>query len=127
MPASFSENYHAAAFILSEEEINYSRDNVTIKAGTPGQVVKQGTVMAKLTASPYKWVPAVATAGDGSQTAAGILIYDTDITADAPAVMLIRTAQINSNLLIWDTSINDSTKKAAAAAQLATVGIIVRA
>src|ERR1017187_2833961 len=58
MPTSFTENYHAAAFILWEEEMNFSRDNVIIKSGAgvllPGAVIglitptlTVGTVAAK--------------------------------------------------------------------------------
>jgi len=74
-----------------------------------------------------KYVPAVLSATDGSQTGAAVLIHKVDATsADVPTAVISRQAQVNVHLLQYDTTINDAGAKAKIAADLAAVGIIVR-
>lgn len=47
MTAQFMESYHSAAFILWEEDFNYSRDNIVLNTGSG--VLKTGTILAKIT------------------------------------------------------------------------------
>jgi hypothetical protein len=58
-------------------------------------------------------------------TASAILCYDTDITADATATVISRLAEVDGNLLVWDSE-NDAGDKTAGIAELATQFIIVR-
>ena len=75
---------HTADFILSEGPGYYSRDQITVDTG----VLVPGTVLGKITATG-KFVILAPAAVDGSQTAAGVLIYGCDAVAalnDARAV-----------------------------------------
>lgn len=47
MSTVFTEKLHAAAFIIDEEEVNYSRDVLTIKSGAG--VLNVGTVLGQIT------------------------------------------------------------------------------
>lgn len=122
-----TEPRHAAAFILSEGDGHYSRDNITIEGGTGGAgKLEAGTVVGKLTVGGH-YLPSPATGSDGSQTAVAIIIYPVDATdGDVAVAAITRTAEVNGHLLSYDASVDDDTKKAAKAAQLAAAGIIVR-
>lgn len=120
----FTEAAHAAEFILSEANGSRSRDNITIASGS-GKIAA-GTVLGKVTASG-KYKPATATGSDGGETAIAINIHAVDATsADVKVAAVTRQAEVNANLLTYGSTIDDNTKKAAARAQLATVGIISR-
>lgn len=123
----FTEGPHAAEFILSEDNGQGSRDNVTIAGGSGGAgIVAAGTVLGKLT-SGGEYMPSPATGSDGSQTAVAILLNDVDATdADVVAAVINTGAEVNGNLLTYDSSVDDDTKKAAKATQLLAVGIKVR-
>jgi hypothetical protein len=69
------------------------------------------------------WDPA---ATDGSQTAAGILFGTRDATqGDVEAVVITRSAEVNSTELIWPPDATPD-QIAAATAQLKTAGILLR-
>ncbi len=120
----FTRGRNACEGLLSEQEFYYSRDEITILSGSG--VLVPGTVLAKVTASG-KYVPSAATGSDGSQTAVAVLLYGVDATsADVKVAAITRDAQWNVNTLTYGSTVNDSTKKAAARAQLAAVGIITR-
>lgn len=105
-----------------QEQVLFSRDNGLLISG---QNLKVGTVVSKITASG-KWTQLTPGASDGSQTAAGVLIVDTDASAgDVKTVFGVRDGLVPDNKLIWPGGINN-TQKAAATAQLAALGIIVR-
>lgn len=119
-----NEGRHAAEGLMSEANFHRSRDEITILSGSGALV--PGTVLGKVTASG-KWKPATATGSDGGQLATAILLYPVDATdADAQAAAITRDAEWNVNTLTYGATINDGAKRAAAHAQLAAVGIIVR-
>jgi len=63
---------------------------------------------------------------DGSDVAAGILIYPVDATsADQDAVIIARLAEIDSARLVWAAT-NDANDKTAGLADLATATVIAR-
>lgn len=120
----FTEGRHAGEFLKSEAAGSRSRDAVTIVSGAG--VLAAGTVLGKITASG-KFKPATATGSDGGQTAAAVLMYPVDATAaDALATAITRDAEVNASTLTFGATIDDATKRGAALAQLAGVGIIAR-
>lgn len=122
--SALTEGRNAAEFLMAEGEGNLSRDNIVIKDGSG--VVAAGTVLGKITSSG-KYVPAPASAQDGSDTAVAIALYNVDATdADVSTVAIFRHAEVNGNILSYDATVDDATKKAAKADDLREVGIIVR-
>jgi hypothetical protein len=122
--AVLTETRHAGEFVLSEGNGNISRDSITIVSGAG--VVRAGTVLGKITASG-KYTPSPATGADGSQVAVAVNIYEVDATsADVAVAAIMRDAEVNVNTLTYAASVDDNTKKAAKATQLAAVNIIVR-
>lgn len=125
--AALTEARRSAEFVLSEGNGGISRDAVTIVSGA-GKLAA-GTVLGKITASG-KYEPATAAAADpatGSETAVAVLLYPADATsADVNAAGITRFAEVNVNLLAYDDTVDDATKRAAKVAQLAAVGIIAR-
>lgn len=120
----FTEARHTAEFILSEANGQYSRDTITIASGS-GKVAA-GTALGKVTASG-KYKPATATGSDGGETAVALNLYEVDATsADVKVAAITRAAEVNALTLTYGATVNDNTKKAAARAQLAAVGIICR-
>lgn len=122
--AVMTETRHAGEFVLSEGNGNISRDNIVIVSGAG--VVRAGTVLGKITASG-KYTPSPATGADGSQVAVAVNLYEVDATsADVAVAAIMRDAEVNVNTLTYAASVDDNTKKAAKATQLAAVNIIVR-
>ncbi len=114
----------ASDWLKYEADSYFSRETVTIASGAGA--LKSGTVLATITASG-KYTVAAASGSDGTQTAVGVLLFPVDATsADKSAVIIRRHAIVSHNGLTYGTSINDSTKRAAANAQLKAVGILVR-
>lgn len=65
-------------------------------------------------------------ASSGAQVPAGILFDDVDATtADTPALVIVRQAEVIGSKLIWPSDI-DAGEKTAALAHLAAIGIVVR-
>lgn len=120
----------AGAFIVSEGNGNISRDAVTIDGSSAyAGLHLAGTVMGKLTVSG-NWVPSPAgsTAGDGADTAKGVLFDDVDTTdGDMPGVVIARDAEVRASDLLYDDTVDTDNEKATKATSLAAVGIIVRA
>lgn len=80
-----------------------------------------------IAAGSGKWKKHVNGAVDGTETAAGILLDTRDATsADTKAVIVDGPATIAALELTWDTSVDDDTKKNAALASLAALGIQTR-
>lgn len=76
-----------------------------------------------------KWAPHNPTAVDGRQVAKAVALQPVDASAAdvADVVLLVRgPAEVSSLGLVWHSSVDDNTKKAAAIAQLETAGIITR-
>ncbi len=120
-------------FLQSEANGYESRENIIVEGGTGGAgVVYPGTVMGKITASG-KYVPCLVAAGDGSQTAAGILWGYTDATnGDVHASLVARYAEVAIDRVIFGTSYGSPpiygglAGATAVLASLAALGIIVR-
>jgi hypothetical protein len=122
-----SNTLRAGGFIESEANFARSRDTVTIEGGTGGAgKLLAGTVIGKITSSGKYWA-SPATGVDGSQQAIAILFDAVDATAgDVEATVVAREAEVRGADLFYDPSVDDDAKKAAKAAQLLVVGIIVR-
>ena len=79
-----------------------------------------------IAAGSGKYVELDPTAGDGSATAAGVLIYDCNATgADQVAAAIVRNAEVASAALVWFSGAS-APQKATAIADLAKLGVIVR-
>ena len=102
----------------------FSRETGTIAAG---QNLSLGTLLGKAAADD-KWHALDPTASDGTETATAVLAVDIDATlADRDDALLIaRHAIVARSALVWPVGLS-ATQKAAAEAQLATLGILVRA
>lgn len=110
--------------VLKYEAPNlYSREAVVVAAG---QNLAIGTVLGRKTADGklYTLDPA---ASDGSETAIGVLATDTDATLidREDAILVARHAIVARGALIWPAGIT-APQKAAAEAQLAALGVLVR-
>lgn len=124
MATVLNDRVRAVEFILSEANPDRSRDTIVIASGSG--VVTAGTVLGKITASG-KYAPSPATGSDGAQTGVALNLYTVDATsADVKVTGLTRDAEVNGNCIFYAASVDDNTKKAAKATQLAAVGIIVR-
>ena len=70
---------------------------------------------------------ATATGSTGEETAVAVALYGCDATsADQTITAITRDAEVKTPALSYGSTINDDTKKGAARAQLAAVGIICR-
>jgi hypothetical protein len=125
MPTVFNEGRHTGEFLLSEGNGQISREAAIVASGSG--VIAPGTVLGRLT-SGGKLVPSPATGSDGSQTAVAVALYGCDATsADQTIAIIARDAEVKADALVFHSTVNDAAKRAAKAAQLAAVGIIVRA
>ena len=106
---------------------NYSRETVTLKAGTNYAL---GSVLGKITATEkYRLSPAAQVAGDeGAETAIAVLLEAVDATAaDKTGLVIARGPAIVSKAsLVYDASVDDDTKKGAKQAELSAAGIVPR-
>jgi len=115
------------AHILSEGNGSISRDVVVIASGAG--VLLPGTVLGKITASgKFTTSPEASTVTiEGAETATCVLAYGVDATsADVDAVVTARLAEMKGQQLTYDATVNDGTKIAAKATQLAALDILVR-
>jgi len=118
---TLTEGQHAGEFIVSEANGLRSRE---IKTLISGQDLAAGAVVGEITASG-KLTEVAPAANDGSETAAGILVYACDASsADEACVSIVRDAEVNGAELVWPTVTAE--QKTAAIAELAALGIIVR-
>ncbi|WP_109317214.1 head decoration protein [Pseudovibrio ascidiaceicola] len=112
------------SFLLSEASGNRSREAVTMASGNG--VVLVGTAVGEIT-SNKKFKPSKASGSDGSEDAKAVLGQTVDTNAgDAEAVIVRRDAEVKKDLIVFDASVDDDTKRAAKIKQLAATGIIVR-
>lgn len=121
------EGPRALAFLLSEGNGQISREVVTIASGAG--VLEPGTLLGQITASKkYSGSPNALVVGkEGAETATAVLAYGVDATsADVEAVIIKRVAEVKTPMLVFDASVNDSTKRAAKLTQLAAATIIAR-
>lgn len=122
--ASQTEGQYPSDWLKWEEDNFYSREEITILAGSGAdRELTSGMVLGKVTASS-KYVQVDPDASDGSETVAGILFLD--VTApdgtDATGVAIVRDAIVSDNGLTWMSGYNTTTGEAA----LESLGIQVR-
>lgn len=121
MPMLVESNY-LGDWLKYEEDNLYSRDEVTVVSG---QNLITGTVIGVITASG-KVTQLAPAANDGSESAAGVLLLDTDAAdADKGGVIIARHAICSDKGLTWPGGIT-APQKTAAIAQLKALGILVR-
>ena len=114
---------------LLKYELNgsYSRETVTLKAGTNYAL---GSVLGKITATTkYRISPAAEVVGDeGAETAIAVLLEAVDATAvDKTGLIVARgPAIVSKAALVFDASVDDDTKKAAKHVELSAAGIVPR-
>lgn len=110
-----------------ELNANYSRETVTLKAGTSYPL---GAVLGKITASgKYRLSPAAQVVGDeGAEVATAVLLQAVDATAaDATGLIAARGPVIVSEAaLVFDASVDQPAEKDAKKTQLAAAGIVAR-
>ena len=106
---------------------NYSRETVTLKAGTNYAL---GSVLGKIAATEkYRLSPAAQVVGDeGAETAIAVLLEAVDATgADKTGLVVARgPAIVSKAALVYDASVDDDAKKGAKQAELSAAGIVPR-
>ena len=124
MSTVFQEPINLSDLVKFEEVTqSYSRDQVTV---APSLVLPLGTVVGMITSSTLIKVLNTA-ATDGSQNAYGILLHDVDTTLPGKheALILARHSVVSKDYVVWPVGISAG-DKAAATAQLKTLGILIR-
>jgi hypothetical protein len=120
--------YFASAWLKFEGGGWTSREDVTLLAGSgAARNLKSGTVLGKVTASG-KLVPLAPAAGDGSQNAYGILLFDNIVPNGVDkraAIISGGYAVVSDNGIIWPSGITGN-QIATATAQLLAKNVIVR-
>ncbi|OHC75196.1 MAG: hypothetical protein A3G18_09725 [Rhodospirillales bacterium RIFCSPLOWO2_12_FULL_58_28] len=111
-----------------ELNANFNRETVVLKGGTSYPL---GAVLGKITASAkYRLSPAAEVVGDeGAEAAVAVLLQAVDASgADATGLIVARGPVIVSEAaLAFDASVDLTVEKNAKKAELAAVGIVVRA
>ena len=118
-----SEPTHLGDLLKWEEDVRYSREQITVAAG---QDLPIGTVVGRVTATAHfkAFDPA---ASDGSEQAVGILLGPIDATLiDCnDGLMLARSGIVASKLVVWPAGITGS-QKATAITHLEQRGVLIR-
>ena len=119
---TLTETTHPGGFLVWEALRDYTRETITVAAGT----LEPGTVLGRITASG-KYAAHDPAAIDGTETAVAVLWGRADATAgDVPAVALVRgPAIVNRHDLEFAGTPSEAEIGAAHAALLAA-GILVR-
>lgn len=108
---TLTEGRYASDWLKREADSLFSREEAVIASGAG--VVVSGTVVGKITASG-KYKPVTVAATDGSEDAAGIVMWDVDATsADAPAVIIARDAIVVHQGLKYGADVDTSGERAA--------------
>lgn len=99
----------------------------TIADGSPDFVAGDAFTIT-VAAGSGKYTPApAAAAANGSNVAVAINLYEVDATsADVKVAAIVRDAEVNNNILTYEATVDDATKKGVKHTQLAAVGIIAR-
>ena len=119
-----TEGRHPGEFLMTEANGQRSRDSITIASGAG--IIAPGTVLGKITASG-RYLASAAGATDGSETAVAIALYGCDATTrDVEIAAITRDAEVNGKILTWHPDRDQAAEKAAARADLASVGIMLR-
>lgn len=120
----FTEGRQPGEFLLTEANGQRSRENITVASGAG--IIAPGSILGIVTASG-KYVLSPDTGSDGSQTAVAVALYGCDASsADQQIAVVRRDAEVNGKVLTHHATVNDATKRAAKATQLAAAGVIVR-
>ena len=120
----YTEGRHPGEFLMTEAAGQRSRDNITIASGAG--IIAPGTVLGKVTATG-KYVASAVGASDGSQTAVAVALYGCDATsADVAIAGIVREAEVKGDVLTYHADRDQDAEKAAANADLAAAGILVR-
>ncbi len=110
-----------------EFDPDYSRETVTIKAGTAYPL---GAVLGRVTATGvYAFSPAASTTGiEGAEIANAVLLHPVAASGtDTQAVILARGPVIVADqALVFDASVTDAAAQSLKHQQLAAHGIVVR-
>lgn len=111
-----------------EANDEYSREVVTIASGNgkleAGTVLETSDSTGKYSKLSYTAAADPTPASVG--TPAAVLLQDVDATsADQTAVVVVRSAIVVDSQLVWPADI-DETSKASAAADLTSLGIVIR-
>ncbi len=124
MPKEFHESPRIGDLVVYEAADRYSRETVTIPAGT-GQL-KIGQLLGKRAADAAH-LPVDPAADDGTEAFAALLLQDIDATdAAAEAVTLVRHATVKRSGLVHGPAFTSEAEKDAAEAQMANAGILIR-
>ena len=119
---TLTEGTHASEFIVSLASGNRSVDSITVVSG---QDLAAGDVVGVVTASG-KYAIYNNAAGDGTETAAGVMYAAVDASAaDATGLVVVRDAEVNLAELGWNSQAGAA--QTAGVADLKAVGIIARA
>jgi hypothetical protein len=114
--------------IKRESDPDYTRESVTLKAGTAYPL---GAVLGRMTAMGiYALSPAASTTGsEGAEIASAVLLHAVPASdTDTQAVVLARGQVIVADrALIFDASVADAAALSLKHQQLAAHGIVVRA
>jgi hypothetical protein len=119
---TLNEATHPGGFLVWECSSDYTRETITVAAGT----LEPGTVLGQVTASG-KYAAHDPAALDGTETAVAVLWGNADASAgDAPAVAVVRgPAIVNRHDLVFAGTPSEG-EIAAAHAALLSAGILVR-
>jgi hypothetical protein len=110
--------------VLSEANFHRSRDNIVIASGSG--VIQPGHVLGKITASG-KFAPHNPGVATGVENAAAVALYGCDATsADQKISAIVRDAEVKTDELVWDASVDLPAEKDAAYVELRALGIIPR-
>lgn len=125
---ALTEGKYAAEFLVSEANGTRSRDNVTVTVAASTKL-RPGHVLAKLSATG-KYVEYDNAGTDGSQIAAGILLYEADNSAvgspaDFKVAVINQDAEVVLADLGWFSGASGG-DKTAALADLLALGIKAR-
>ncbi|KZL05987.1 head decoration protein [Pseudovibrio sp. Ad26] len=115
------------AFLLSVAHGNLSTDTVTLAEGQ--DTLEAGTVLGKVTANgEYVMSPAAEEAGkEGAETATAILaVRIASASGPTKALVVNGLAEVKSDLLIFDDSVDTAAEISAKREQLAAAFIKVR-
>ena len=117
-----------ADLIKRESDPDYTRETVTLKAGTAYPL---GAVLGRITATGvYTLSPAASTAGlEGAEIASALLLHPVAASdTDTQAVVLARGQVIVADrALAFDATVTDAAAQSLKHQQLAAHGIVVRA
>ena len=117
-----SETNNLGDLLKYEADLFYSRDEVVVASG---QSLALGTVVG-IKGSDGKVRALAPTATDGTEVAAGVLLFPVAATVGDPnGVIVARHAIVADNALVWPAAIT-APQKSAAISQLKGLGIIIR-